>query len=146
MVPRIDHIEFTVSELDRAEGFYDAFLPLLGFDLRHKEREYIPEHDFACVTYGSAALSITIISPRAVYAREQVCRRKPGALHHLAFGVDSREEVDRLFGLVRALPGVTVVAPPRLYPEYTPDYYAFFCKDTEGVKLEVVHFDRPACF
>ena len=29
---------------------------------------------------------------------EAVCRRKPGSLHHLAFGVDRREAVDLLYG------------------------------------------------
>ena len=121
MVPRIDHIELTVADLDRAEPFYDELLPLLGFDL-------------------------TLICPRPALVGEAVCRRKPGSLHHLAFGVDRREEVDRLYGQVRAIPGAAIRLPPRFYPEYTPDDYAFFFYDTEGIELEIVHFDRPACF
>jgi hypothetical protein len=35
--------------------------------------------------------------------------------------------------------GAVIVAPPRAYPEYTPaGYYAFFFKDLEGLKYEVV--------
>lgn len=34
--PIVDHIEITVRDLSVAEPFYDRFLPLLGFDLRHK--------------------------------------------------------------------------------------------------------------
>ena len=68
------------------------------------------------------------------------------ALHHLAFRADSDAEVDRLYEQVRAIEGVTIVAPPGRYPEYTPDYYAFFFKDTEGIKLEIVHFERPAYY
>ena len=39
MVPRIDHIELTVADLDRAEPFYDELLPLLGFDLGQHRTE-----------------------------------------------------------------------------------------------------------
>ena len=43
MKPVIDHIHMTVTDLDRAERFYDRLLPMLGFDLRHK----------ACLLYTS---------------------------------------------------------------------------------------------
>lgn len=33
-----------------------------------------------------------------------------------------------------------------LYPERTPDYSAFFCKDAAGIQPEVLCFDRPAYF
>ena len=64
----------------------------------------------------------------------------------VAFAADSREEVDRLFAQVRAIPGVRIRIPPRCYPEYTPDYYAFFFYDTEGIELEIVHFARKRYF
>ena len=146
MRPRIDHVELTVAELDRAERFYDALLPLLGFDLAHKTREEVPEHQFCCVDYGDAAFNLTLVSPRQAYAGERVCRRRPGALHHLAFAADRPEEVDRLYEAVQAIPGARVRIPPRTYPEYAPDYYAFFFYDTEGIELEIVCFSRRACF
>jgi len=34
------------------------------------------------------------------------------------------------------------VEPPRLYPEYSPDYYAIFFKDPDGVRLEVTNFRK----
>ena len=146
MTPRIDHVELTVRDLDRAERFYDLLLPLLGFDLARKSREDVPARQFRCVDYGSAAFNLALVSPRNAYAGEAVCRRRPGALHHLAFGADSPAEVDRLYGAVRAIPGARIRIPPRRYPEYAPDYYAFFFYDTEGIELEIVSFDRTACF
>lgn len=59
---------------------------------------------------------------------------------------DSPAEVDQLCGAVRAIPGARIRIPPRLYPDYAPDYYAFFFYDTEGIELEIVSFDRTACF
>lgn len=146
MRPAIDHIEITVADLDRAERFYDALLPLLGFDLKHKGRGEFPAWEHTEIDYGTADFSLGLVCPRPALAGEGVCRRKPGSLHHLAFRAESAQQVDALYLAVLSIPGVTVVAPPQLYPEYTPDYYAFFFKDTEGIKLEIVHFDRPACY
>ena len=38
MRPRIDHLDITVKDLDREEVFYDALLPLLGFELTMKAK------------------------------------------------------------------------------------------------------------
>jgi hypothetical protein len=41
--------------------------------------------------------------------------------------------------------GATIVSPPREYPEYTPPgYYALFFKDPEGLKYEIVCYERKA--
>ena len=32
------------------------------------------------------------------------------------------------------------MTPPRLYPEYAPDYRAVFADDPDGVRLEVTNF------
>ena len=146
MTPRIDHIDLTVRDLDREEAFYDTLLPLLGFDLANKGRGEEPPFEYRAVDYSHKALSLTLVCPRPAFAEETVCRRRPGSLHHLAFGAESREEVDRLYDLVKEIPGVTIVSPPRFWADYAPDYYAFFFKDPDGIKLEIVHFDRPSYF
>lgn len=145
MRPKIDHIELTVQDLDRAERFYDALMPLLGLT-KHGGREEFPEFEHIEIDYGCPDFSVGLVNPRPALKGEEVCRRKPGALHHLAFSADSREEVDALYVQISAIPGVAIVSPPRLYPEYTPDYYAFFFKDTEGIKLEITCFDRPSYY
>ena len=116
----------------------------MGFDLRYKERDQDPAHDYRLVEYGSAALSLGLVSRRSG-CPEGVNRRRAGSLHHLAFRVPERADVDRLYHQVRAL-GARVLHPPRLYPQYCPDYYAFFFKDSEGTELEIVAFDRPSYF
>ena len=145
MKPVIDHIHITVADLDRAEAYYDRLLPLLGFDPALKEHAQEPAHDYRLVEYHHPLLSIGLVSPRAALQNERPSRRKAGALHHLAFGAQSRQEVDRLYRQVLALPAV-IVHPPRLWPEYCPDYYAFFFKDCEGIEYEIVHFDRERYF
>src|SRR5450756_3092778 len=94
MKPVIDHIHVTVSDLECAEKFYDKLMPLLGFDLVNKEHDTVPEHEYSVVEYHHGNFSFGIVSPRPAYKDEQISRRKPGALHHLAFHADSRTEVD----------------------------------------------------
>ena len=121
-----------------AVPFYDKLLPLLGFDIRNKVSAVIEEHEFHVVEYIHPRLIFAITSPRSVFADETINRRKPGALHHLAFKAESRAEIDRLHRELTGI-GATIVSPPREYPEYKPPgYYALFFKDMEGIKYEIV--------
>lgn len=138
MEPIIDHIQITVREMSVAVPFYDRLLPLLGFDPQKRASAVIDEHEFHVVEYSHPRLAFAITSPREVFARDTVHRRRPGALHHLAFRAESRAEVDRLHAALQEI-GATIVTPPREYPEYTPPgYYALFFKDPEGIKYEIV--------
>lgn len=138
MKPIIDHIQITVRDMSIAVPFYDKFLPLLGFDPQSKGSAVIEEHEFHVVEYSHPLLAFAITSARKAFAGDTIHRRKLGALHHLAFKAESRAEVDRLHSELQAI-GATIVSPPREYPEYTPPgYYAFFFKDLEGIKYEIV--------
>lgn len=138
MQPVIDHIQITVREMGVAVPFYDRLMPLLGFDPERRTSAVIAQHEFHVVEYTHPLLAFAITSPRKAFENEVVNRRKPGALHHLAFKAESRAEVDRLHIQLQAI-GATIVSPPREYPEYTPPgYYALFFKDPEGIKYEIV--------
>lgn len=138
MEPIIDHIEVTVRDMGTAVPFYDRLLPLLGFDLTRRSDAIIERHEKHVVSYEHPRMSFAITSPLSAFAGEVINRRKPGSLHHLAFRAPSRAEVDRLHLEVKAI-GATIVSPPREYPEYTPaGYYAFYFKDPEGIKYEIV--------
>ena len=138
MEPIIDHIQITVRDMSVAVPFYDKLLPLLGFSPQKKTSAVIEAHDFHVVEYTHPRMAFAITSPRSAFRNETVHRRKPGALHHLAFRAGSRAEVDRLHTELKII-GAVIVAPPREYPEYTPPgYYALFFKDLEGIKYEIV--------
>jgi catechol 2,3-dioxygenase-like lactoylglutathione lyase family enzyme len=138
MEPTISHIEITVRDMQKAVPFYDKLLPLFGFDLAQRSSATFAAHDKHVVSYEHPKLSIAITSPRREYAHEPVHRRRPGSMHHLAFKVDSRSEVDRLHDQLLEI-GAEVVIPPREFPEYTPSgYYALFFKDPDGIRYEVV--------
>lgn len=140
MQPVIDHIQITVKDLDVATSFYDKLMPLLGFDPERKSSAAIERHEFRVVEYRHPRLCFAITSPRSAFANDTVHRRRPGALHHLAFKAESRAEVDRLHEELVTI-GAKIVSPPREYPEYTPaGYYALYFKDLEGMKYEIVSY------
>jgi catechol 2,3-dioxygenase-like lactoylglutathione lyase family enzyme len=140
MQPVIDHIQITVRDLVVAESFYDKLMPLLGFDPKHRSSAAVERHEFRVVEYRHPRLCFAITSPRPAFANDAVHRRRPGALHHLAFKAGSRDEVDRLHVALIAI-GAEIVSPPREYPEYTPaGYYALYFKDLEGMKYEIVSY------
>jgi catechol 2,3-dioxygenase-like lactoylglutathione lyase family enzyme len=142
MKPVIDHIQITVKDMDVAVPFYDRMLALLGFDVARKVSATIEKHDFQVVEYTHPLLTFAINSPRKAFVSEAINRRKPGALHHLAFKAESRAEVDRLHLELKAI-GAHIVGGPKLWPEHGRDYYAVFFKDLEGVKYEFVYSTTP---
>ena len=141
MNPIIDHIQITVKDLKVAESFYDKLMPLLGFDLKHKSKAFIQEHDFSVVEYTHPVLSFAITSPRKAFIHDSINRRKPGALHHLAFKASSVHEIDELYLKLKEI-GAIIVNKPSFYPEYGSGYYAVFFKDTEGIKYEMVYIEK----
>ena len=138
MEPIIDHITITVRDLKVAEPFYDKFLPVLGFSLDHKFNGTVAEHEYDVVEYCHPLLIFAINSPRKVFKDDTIHRRKPGALHHLAFKAKSRDEVDKLYLEIKET-GANIVDKPKFYPQHGKSYYALFFKDLEGIKYEIVY-------
>lgn len=144
MLPFVDHIHITVRDIKKSESFYDQFLPLVGFNIADKEYDEVPDHAYKIVEYHSDSFSFGIVNPREEYVSDSVSRRRPGAVHHIAFGVEKKVDVDSVFHVVRGIPGTRIIHGPLFYPEYCADYYAFFFADCDGIELEVVHFSRTA--
>src|SRR5438876_1384669 len=119
MEPIIDHVQITVKDMSVAVPFYDKLLPILGFDIQKRVSAVVEKHEFHVVEYTHPRLTFAITSPRSAFAGDTINRRKPGALHHLAFKAESRAEVDRLHRELNGI-GATIVSPPREYPEYPP--------------------------
>lgn len=141
MKPIIDHIQITVKNLEVAEPFYDKLMPVLGFDLSRKSKGSVASHEFDVVEYFHPLLIFAINSPRAAFKENNIHRRKPGALHHLAFKAASRAEVDQLYLKIKET-GANIIDPPKFYPQHGESYYALYFKDLEGIKFEIVYEQR----
>jgi len=141
MKPIIDHIQITVRDLKIAEPFYDKFLSILGFDPSLKKSGRVAKHDFDVIEYSHPLLIFGINSPRVGFKEDTIHRRKPGALHHLAFKAESREEVDMIYSKIKEI-GANIVEEPKFFPQHGESYYAFYFKDPEGIKYEIVFEER----
>ncbi|MFT4594545.1 MAG: catechol 2,3-dioxygenase-like lactoylglutathione lyase family enzyme [Bacteroidia bacterium] len=137
MQPLVDHIQITVKDLSESEPFYDKLLPILGFDLSKKSKGRVEANDFDVIEYVHANITIGINSPRESLKNEALHRRKPGALHHLAFKANSEAEVDEAYQQIKNL-GANIVDAPKLYPQHGAHYYALFFKDPSGIKYEIM--------
>ena len=129
----INHLDLTVSDLEVSTAFYDKVLGRLGYS---RTSEY--EGDVPCwvLSSGSSVLSIGLHKAKV----DTPHNRFSVGLHHLAFHLSSRAEIDSFheFLLRERIP---VLDAPAEY-NYTPGYYAVFFTDPDGIKLELVYEPR----
>ena len=123
----LDHVYLAVAQMERSERFYDGVLGLLGFRKGDKPIAGEPH-----AHYFNRSLQITLRPARSAGPHDPY---SPG-LHHLCLQLAGREQVDEAAEALRAR-GIDA-SPPRLYPEYNPDYYATFFTDPDGIRLELV--------
>jgi glyoxylase I family protein len=134
--PRVSHVDLAVSDLERSLAFYRGLLGPIGWPNVHEvvgERGE-PIHYLNGPGVGAVGLRQAQSPPAGPYDRYSV------GLHHLCFGVDSREIVDERTAWLREA-GAELESEPREY-DYQPGYYAVFFYDLDGIKLEIVHFER----
>lgn len=126
----IDHLYVTVSELARAEVFYDAVLiEVLGFRKNRFTLGSDPHIQYYNRHFGYVLRPARLATPHEPYA--------PG-LHHFCLRVDSIAEVEEVATALQAR-GIAA-SPARCYPEYAPDYWASFFTDPDGIRLEVTNY------
>ena len=130
----IHHIRLSVSDLDTATRFYSPLLAALGF--RELAPHLTEQGAIDRLRFEKDGM-ILLIGHTTEAGRHE--RGKPG-LHHLAFSVDSRAEVERIYEeVIKNLEDVDVEDPPIDCPEYREGYYATFFFDPDGIKLEVTY-------
>ncbi len=119
----IDHISIRVSDYEKSKAFYGKLLTFLGFKVlgdygdqigwtNGKTRYWIGQADEEGLTHKYRIGDV--------------------GLHHYAFELRSRKDVDDLQSFLKA-EGVTIVDPAAAYYD---DYYAVFFLDPDGLKLE----------
>jgi catechol 2,3-dioxygenase-like lactoylglutathione lyase family enzyme len=119
----IDHISIRVSDYEKSKAFYGKLLTFLGFKVLGDYGDQIGW------TNGKTRYWIGRADSEAV---ERGYRIGDIGLHHYAFELRSRKDVDDLQSFLKE-EGVTIVDPAN---EYYDDYYAVFFLDPDGLKLE----------
>jgi glyoxylase I family protein len=132
----LSHLDLNITNPERSIPFYDAVLPLLGYRRVAVEPGTTAVACWAIADADKSVFSIALEYARGVGKRQKYDRSAPG-LHHLAFHVDGRADVDQLYAQLVAL-GIAILDPPAEY-SYTPGYYAMSCQDPDGLVLEFVY-------
>lgn len=126
----IDHIYIAVSELQRAEAFYDkVLLKIFGF----RKNIFILDGD-AHIQYFNRHFGYVIRPSRHAGKHDPY---SPG-LHHFCLRVESAEDVIALAQQLRAAD--IDASEAKLYAEYAPDYWATFFEDPDGLRLEITNY------
>lgn len=123
----IDHIGFAVSDLARSRAFYDATLGAIGLSVIMEATPEQTESGGSAIGYGKDGNPFFWIADN----------ERVGEGTHIAFAVDSREEVDAFHEAALGAGGKDNGAPG-LRPNYGPGYYAAFVHDPDGANIEAV--------
>lgn len=127
----VHHVDLVVSSIERSLPFYSELLGPLGY---HRVSEVEGERGETIWYIGGPG---TTLGLREAQSESGPYDRYRIGLHHLAFEVGSRGDVDECADWLRAQ-GAELESEPQEYT-YLPGYYAVFFFDPDGLKLEIVH-------
>jgi catechol 2,3-dioxygenase-like lactoylglutathione lyase family enzyme len=122
---QLHHVELYASDLEASVGFWGWLLGELGYEPK-------AEWDGGCSWVNGPTYVVLVRAD----AREQPFDRRGPGLNHLAFHAASRDQVDEITAGVREREDARL-----LYEDRHPvagGYYALYCEDPEGLKVEVV--------
>jgi catechol 2,3-dioxygenase-like lactoylglutathione lyase family enzyme len=123
----VDHLVIRVSDYERSRDFYGRLFTYLNFEIIDVFT------DMTGWRNGATAFWIAAATPSTPKRRE---RDDDIGLHHYAFELRSRSDVDEVEAFLIAH-NVDIVDPAG---EYYPDYYAVYFLDPDGIKLECMTF------
>ncbi len=123
------HITIAVKNIKESKDFYEKiFIKLNLRKLAEKEKgaawEIIP--------------GFCLWIKQAQYPNYNYKFHAPG-LHHVCLKARSKKEVDNFYAFLLQQK-VLIYDSPKLYPKYTPNYYAIFFADPDGIKLELAYY------
>lgn len=125
----IDHIYITVSELAKAERFYDIVLAEV---LEFRKNSFTLGGD-PHIQYYNRHFGYVLRPARTGHFDAY----SPG-LHHFCLRVATASDVEQVAQRLRER-GIDA-SEARLYPQYAPDYCATFFTDPDGIRLEVTNY------
>jgi catechol 2,3-dioxygenase-like lactoylglutathione lyase family enzyme len=125
-VTGIDHLSVRVGDFERSKAFYGRLFEFFGFKVLDEYEDAIGW------TNGKTRFWISPVDA----GRSKRHRTGDAGLHHYAFQLRSRKDVDALQQFLEA-EGATIVDPA---DEYYDDYYAVFFLDPDGIQLEGMRY------
>ena len=117
-----------MSNVGRSIEFYTRLLGPLGFDEYGRYPSYRGTEEIVYFRFGQQYLGLRPADGGRHHYYDV-------GIEHIAFFVDTREEVDDPHKRCAAM-GANVQYPPELDRDI-PDYYALFVFDPDGIRVEV---------
>jgi catechol 2,3-dioxygenase-like lactoylglutathione lyase family enzyme len=124
-----DHLGITVDDVPSASGQFHPVLDALGYRRAH-------DGDDHAYWLLDGQPEILLYTAREEGTGPHVHGRV--GWQHLAFAVDTRDDVDRIHEIALTA-GWTEVRAPKEYPRFTARYYAGFVEDANGIRIEIMH-------
>ncbi len=124
----LGHLKLSVRDFGASRTFYARLFDTLEFKQisdKGQSAGWVTKDGF-----GIWIAQAEILEPKHVFSA-------PG-FHHLCVKASSESQVDQIYDLVKG--EIQIFNPPKKYPEYTPDYYAVFFADPDGMKIEVAYY------
>ncbi len=131
MKARVYHLQINVSDKNISFPFYKELLEYLDYKVISSGKSWLG--------MSNSTTDFWIIPAPAKHQTPRFHRKRTG-LNHIAFMVSSKNDVEKFaneFVKPKKIP--TLYNSPKLFPEYTPDYYAVFFEDPDRIKLEVCY-------
>ena len=124
----IHHIDLAVADVERSLAFYLAVLEPLGMHEVERYPTYRDTEEVVYLRYGDQFLGLRPADGGAHHYYDV-------GIEHLAFYVDTREEVDAAYHRCLDI-GARIHFPPEEDRDI-PGYYELFVFDPDGIRIEV---------
>lgn len=125
----LSHVELYVSNLERSVDFWGWLLPRLGFN---------PFQEWESGRSWRSDLTYIVFVQAEPPYRDQALHRKRPGLNHLAFWVESTDQVESHTQELRGR-GVQILYEDRSSEEIgAPSPYSVFFEDPDRIKVEIV--------
>lgn len=121
----LHHVELCTADLAASIDFWGWVLDKLGYERKNEWS-----------SGRSWSNGPTYIVVKEADNSDHPFDRLASGLNHLAFHADSREQVDELTTNIRERADSRVLYEDQ-HP-YAGGYYALYCEDPEGIKIEIV--------
>ena len=125
----LEHLGLNVPDVEAALAYYDEFMPLVGYT------RYFPTGYVLKDWNGTQIFIYPALEPGDD-------SRVRAGLSHIAFLVDTRDEVHKVHDWAKAK-GHEILNSPKPFPEYGTHCYATFFVDQHGFMLEAVSHTDP---
>jgi catechol 2,3-dioxygenase-like lactoylglutathione lyase family enzyme len=125
----IQHVDLAVADVERSLAFYRMLLGPLGLTEHSRSLSYRGTEEIVYLALGHSLLGLRPADGGSHRYYEV-------GLEHLAFQVDTREEVGEAHA--RCVSAAAAVESPPEVDETEEDYYAFFVRDPDELRIEIV--------